>query len=473
MRQMSAKSRRAVAIVTVLFLLVAGVLAALYLTNRRDVTTSSAAAYQAYQEGLENFRRYYFKEAQVGFARALALDPNFAMAMLRLAGLSNRDQAASLIERAGRLRGRLTARERLFVDMANAEIQRNVEERNKIARAIFEKYPDDVDAAMVMSGIAMSQGHAEKALEIYSGLLAANPNNAGVYNQIGYYYAWRGEYDKAMESLKKYQFMAPDQANPYDSLGEVQAYSGHYDEAIANLNKALSLKPDFFDSIGHLGVAYEGKGDYGRAIENYMKAAKVTSIENRRSGFLGQAFRVAYFAGDVPAARRIVQQIENLPRDKQDEVHREIPGIVLDLMEGKPADAERRLTEIRPKLEAMFEKEKRDPGSKPYFPEWDLLMAAASAKQGRNDEAIALCEELINPPRPWDSFEGRLWVYEGRAILAGLLARKGDLDRAEKLLAENHKWNPSWAPMRPYELVVEQARREKVLAASAAPPKPG
>jgi len=388
------------------------------------------------------------------------------MAMLRLAGLSNHDQAVSLIERASRLRGRLSERERMFVDMANAEIQRKPEERNRIARAIFEKYPDDVDAAMVMSGIEMGQGHAERALEIYNGLLAINPNNAGVYNQIGYYYAYRGDYDKAMESLKKYQFMAPDQANPYDSLGEVQAYSGRYDEAIANLNRALTLKPDFFDSLAHLGIAYEGKGDYGRAMEYCLKAAKVTSIEGRRSGYLGQALRVAYFAGDVPAARRITEEIEKLPKDKQDDLRGVVPGIALELMEGRPAEAERRLTDLRPKLEAMFEKNKSDPGYKPYFPEWNLLMAAAKAKLGKNDEAIALCEGLINPPRPWEGFDARLWVYEGRAILAGLLARKGDLDRAEKLLAENHKWNPSWAPMRPFELVVEQARREKVMAAS-------
>src|SRR6266540_2609510 len=256
MRQMSAKSRRAVAVVAVLFLLVAGGLAAVYLTNRREVTTSSAAAYAAYREGVENNQRFYRKEAQVAFARALALDPNFAMAMLRLAGLSNSDQRTSLVERARRLRGRLTDRERLFVDMAYAEVQGKTEERNKLARAIFDKYPDDVDAAMILCNIEMSQGRAERALEIYSGLLARDPNNAAVYNSIGYYHAWRGDYDRAIENLRKYQFMAPDQANPYDSLGEVQAYSGHYDEAIANLNRALALKTDFFDSIFHLGVAY-------------------------------------------------------------------------------------------------------------------------------------------------------------------------------------------------------------------------
>ncbi len=111
MKRMSVKSRRAIALIAVVFLLVAGGLAALYLSNRREVTTSSAAAYEAYREGIENIQRFYRKEAQVAFARALALDPNFAMAMLRLAGLSNSDQrdlpgragapAARPVDRAG------------------------------------------------------------------------------------------------------------------------------------------------------------------------------------------------------------------------------------------------------------------------------------------------------------------------------------------------------------------------------------
>src|SRR5215467_4325595 len=95
-------SRRAYALVAAGVLLVAGAVAALYLTTgRREVTTSSAAAYQAYREGVENDRRFYRKEARALYAQALSLDPNFVMAMLRLASLSNRDQAMSLVERAG------------------------------------------------------------------------------------------------------------------------------------------------------------------------------------------------------------------------------------------------------------------------------------------------------------------------------------------------------------------------------------
>ena len=245
---MSSKSRRAVALVTVAFLLVAGGLAALLMTNRRECTTSSAAAYEAYQEGVANDRRYYFKDAQVAYAKALALDPNFAMAMLRLAKASNKDQQVSLIDRANRLRGRLNSRERLYLDLANADVAGNFEGIIKAAQAIRDRYPEDIDAAMILAANEMVKGNTDQALRIFSDLIAIDPNNAGVYNQIGYYYARLGDYDKAMENLRKYQFMAPDQANPYDSLGEVQAFSGHYPEAIANLNHALALKPDFYES---------------------------------------------------------------------------------------------------------------------------------------------------------------------------------------------------------------------------------
>jgi tetratricopeptide (TPR) repeat protein len=465
-------SRRGVALSAAVFLLVAGALAALYLRRNRDVTTSSEAAYEAYRQGIQNDRRFYRKEAQVDFARALSLDPNFAMAMLRLARISNHDQAQSLIERARRLRGRLTERERLWVDFASTAEKGNSKERLRIARTIHEKYPDDIDAAMLLCSDQMAQGHAEEAIRIYSELLEQDPNNAEVYNSIGYYYAWRGDYDKAMENLKKYQFMAPDQANPYDSLGEVQAFSGHYVEAIANLNRALSLKPDFFESTYHLGIVYEGRGDYAKAIECYEKAAREALNDGRRADLLGSALRAALLARDRAAVMEIGARAAELPKSKNAELLQAYAGVVLDLVEGRNTEAERRLEELKAGLLAMHEREAKGSDRKPHFPSCNGLMALAKAQQGKTDEAIALYELNANPPNPWDNFEGRRWVYEARASLAALLARKGDLDRAEKLLAENKKWNPSWAPTRPAELSVEQLRREKVLSASGAPATP-
>ena len=57
-------------------------------------------------------------------------------------------------------------------------------------------------------------------------------------------------------------------------------------------------------------------------------------------------------------------------------------------------------------------------------------------------------------------------IYEARAHVAAALAKRGDLDTAEKLIAENRKWNANWAPTRQAETAVAELRREKVLAAA-------
>jgi hypothetical protein len=59
-----------------------------------------------------------------------------------------------------------------------------------------------------------------------------------------------------------------------------------------------------------------------------------------------------------------------------------------------------------------------------------------------------------------------LTVYEAKAELAALLAKRGELERAEKLLEENKRWNPSWSPTRPAETTVAEVRRARVLASA-------
>ncbi|HWX24262.1 MAG TPA: tetratricopeptide repeat protein, partial [Vicinamibacteria bacterium] len=243
-------------------LLAAAVAAALLLNNRREVTTSSSAAYEAYREAVANENRYYFKEARVGFARALELDPAFPMAMLGLARQSGDfEQAKTLIRRAAREEGRLTERERLHVEMMVAYSERRNDDALKVARQLHAKYPNDQRSAMVLCRDEIQRGNSAEAIRIYQELLDNDPNNAEAYNQLGYHYGYRGDYERAMENLRKYQFIAPDTANPFDSLGENQAYAGHYTEAIENLNRALAVKADFSPAYEHLGVVYEGLGD--------------------------------------------------------------------------------------------------------------------------------------------------------------------------------------------------------------------
>lgn len=457
------------------FLLVAGVAVAgaLFMSSRRDLTTSSEAAYEAYKEGILNENRFYFKEARADFARALEKDPSFAMAMLGLARRSSdREQGATLVKRAARQESRLTERERLYVDLAVADVERRRDDVIKAARELHAKYPDDSRSASILAGDELGRGNPEQAIKIWEDLLAVDPNNAEAYNQIGYYYGYRGEYDKAMDNLQRYQFISPDNANPFDSLGENQANAGRYNEAIENLNRALAIKPDFGPAYWHLGVVHEGLGEYDKAYQSYLKAAELDDTDMRRE-YLVWAMRAALLGGDAPAARSAVAQLRKLPVDPKSD-HAAIDplafAILEDLIDGRAPEAERRLRELRPVIEGAFDKAskagKMVPGRKPHFPDWNVLMARALVMQGKADEAEKLYEANANPPNPFYDYNDRRFIMEARAKLAEYVARKGDLDKAEKLIAENRKWNPSWAPCRPSETAVAELRRAKVLAAS-------
>jgi tetratricopeptide (TPR) repeat protein len=473
MKGLGMRLRRAFWALGAVLLLAAGGAAALFLANRRDVTTSSAAAYQAYQEAVADEGRFYFKEARLGYARALELDPHFAMAMLGLARQSGEgasEQRKALLRRATREESRLTEHERYLVDMALAFNEKRQADGMKIARELRAKYPDDMQAASVLAHEQLARGDTGKAIRIFEEVLAVDPNNAEAYNQIGYYYGYQGDYDKAMEYLKKYQFIAANSANPFDSLGEVQANSGHYNEAIENLNRALAIKPDFAPAFWHLGVVYEGMGDYPKAIESYWKAADLDDKQGMPRYYGMMALRVAFFARDWQAVKQGFDRLAKLP-DANDE-NREVRGgfleAVLALSEGRASAAEQTLLAIRPKLEARWEDEYKSgvPGLRPHFPEWNAVMATALEAQGRTDEALQLWEANANPPNPFRDFLSRTWIMEARARVAAIVAKKGDLDRAEKLIAENRKWNPSWAPCRDSEKTVAELRRAKVLAAS-------
>jgi len=468
------KKRRILWVLGILLLAAVGGAAALFLSSRRDVTTTSEAAYEAYQEATLNESRFYFKEARVGFAKALELDPTFAMAMLGLARQSSDlDQRVTLIKRAAREKPHLTERERLHVDLNLADVEKNRDAALKVARELHAKYPDDVRSAMILAGEQQAKGNPDQAIKIFEELLAVDPNNAQAYNQIGYYYGYRGDYDRAIDNLTKYQFISPDNANPFDSLAENQANSGRYNEAIENLNRALAIKPDFAPAYWHLGVAYEGQAEYPKAVQSYEKASELEDSDNMRREYLVMAVRAAMIGGDPETARKLLERITKFPVDPKSDYAKVGPQFVaalLALNEGKPADAERRLRDLRPTLETLFgdnsKAGKMPPTMKPHYPQWNFLMAMALEQQGKTDDALKLYELNANPPNPFYDFGDRRWIMEGRAKVAEILARRGDLDKAEKLIAENRKWNPSWGPCRPAETAVAEMRRAKVLAAS-------
>ena len=196
----------------------AGTAVAVLARSGRDVTTTSAEAYELYQKGLEDERRMYHKDALASYAKALELDPHFTMATLRLAGnLAGRDRerARSLVQCVSRNPGNLNEREKLFLAVFEAELLgKDLKKSGELIREYVRRFPDDPEGYFRLAGVLMREGKTEEMLATYERLLSLDPNQATAYNSLGYHFIGRRDFVKGEDYLKRYRFLAPDQANP-------------------------------------------------------------------------------------------------------------------------------------------------------------------------------------------------------------------------------------------------------------------
>ncbi len=452
-----------------LLLLAAGVSAAFFMSHRRDVTTSSEAAYDSFKEGLANEQRMYSKEARLAFAKALELDPTFAMAMLGLSRHSkDEDQRSALVRRAAKEKDRLTERERLHVEQALAYEEKRYDEALKIASEIHQKFPADTRSATMLAYQEISKGNTDHAIKIFEELLTIDPNNAEAYNQIGYFYGYPRRLRQGRRGLQALPVHRGRQGQPLrlprggpGLLGPLQRGDREPEPGARDSSPTSWIRSRTSPS------STRDVGEYRKAIETYERAVEITDDPKRQRDYFGRAARAAFYLDDRDEMRRLFARCRAV---KLEGKHAEIDDAFLDaalaLVDGHAAQAEKMVRAVQPKLDALLAQENLPKDWKPHFPQLNFMLALTLEEQGKADEALEYWKKNANPPRPFDNFEERRMIYEARAKVAVALAKKGDLDRAEKLIAENRKWNPSWAPTRPEETTVAELRREKVLAAS-------
>lgn len=155
-----------------------------------NVTTKSLEALQAYSLG---------HEAQVAkddpaagipfFQRAISLDPNFAMAYVRLgaeyANLGESILSADSTRKAYELRDRTSAQEKLYIS-ANYDllVAGNLEAARTTIELWTQLYPRDYAAQYKLAGSYAALGDYEKALTAAQEAVKLNPRSAAYYSNL-------------------------------------------------------------------------------------------------------------------------------------------------------------------------------------------------------------------------------------------------------------------------------------------------
>jgi TolB-like protein/Tfp pilus assembly protein PilF len=240
--------------------------------------TDNIDAYTYYLKGREYYYRYTKRDNENAielFEKALALDPNYALAC---AGLG--DAYGQGVEKWGFPDS--------WVDSAIAVSNKAI----SIDPNLAEGYK--------ALGLAYGLKHwGRKSLEAYEKALEINPNYHPALGNIGYMNMILGKYDEALKWMKK--SLAANPTIPYSYAGIGAAYVGlaDYAKAIEWFNKALALQPDLIDAQLGLAFVHAAQGEYQQFLE---QAQRILSLQPDNMVGLGMAGMAESLLGDYAEA---------------------------------------------------------------------------------------------------------------------------------------------------------------------------
>ncbi len=239
--------------------------------DARTLPTRSETALRAYVEALESADAPAGNQA---FGQAVAADPSFGAAWAdwaqALIARGDRTAAAQALASARANVSRFQNLERARLAVVAAALTGDREGQRRALGALALTMPADTGVLRQLAALDTAGHRYLDAAAWYERIAQRQPEDAAVFNLLGYAYAWGGRSEKAIQALERYRALAPKEANPIDSLGDVQYSFGHFAEA-AKLYEESDAKDRAF-----LGGGSLYKAAWARLMQGDRKTADAT-----------------------------------------------------------------------------------------------------------------------------------------------------------------------------------------------------
>jgi len=274
----------------------------------KDVSTSSIEAYRYYVEGIDLHNRAREQEALPLLEKAVATDPNFAMALTKLAvvesNLGHPLKREEYSKRAIEHLDRLSPRERYYIEgyyYSNKvdSIQRAIDAYKKA----IELYPDQASARHNLGLLYAQIGREEDAIPLYEELRRRGMAYPTTYTNLAATYRNLGQYDKAYEVLQDYVRANPNVSQGYRGLGDLLGVWGKYDEAMAAYDKAEALAPGDFSVLASRRGVYGVRDQWAEVEAINERLLTSNDPQWRLNGLLSQGNEQLYKGRSADAMR--------------------------------------------------------------------------------------------------------------------------------------------------------------------------
>ncbi|MBC7349110.1 MAG: protein kinase [Candidatus Aminicenantes bacterium] len=443
-----------------------------------DLTTSSMEAYGYFLQGRDYVLNLQAADGKKYLEKALALDPDFAVAWLSLSEAEfqlldwrARDEALKKAKEHG---GKASEKERLTIEAQFAEIiDKDPEKRRRLLEELTRKYPQEKHAFYELGSAHYTGKRYAEAVQAFERAIALDPQFGPAYNMLGYSHAASGEFAKAEDAFRRYIAANPGDPNPVDSLAELYVYMGQLDKAEAKYREVLRTHPDFDGSLRGLAYLYALREDYGemaRHLDEFVARSTPTQrmealwlvsfydfllgrLESAFSGYAelkgiaekyGQDYvarHVDWISGYILSEQGRFDEARRAYRSYEEYYARANPGRPsslravkalhsgwVELKQGRAQVARSRAEEIKSVLAEFTEEEKPDS----YTIQYQLLAAEAALAGGSTEEAVSAAREvrLQDFPGMTTPVLARYNTPFLKDVLARAYWKAGDLDKA-------------------------------------------
>jgi len=116
------------------------------------------------------------------------------------------------------------------------------------------------------------EGQYKRAEKLYLKLIAADPQEASLYNKLALVYLGSKEFKDAARSLEQALQIEPDNDTFYNNLGLLFYQQGNFEESVENYEQSIDINNKVASRFMNLGLAYFMLKKYRKAAEAYEKA---------------------------------------------------------------------------------------------------------------------------------------------------------------------------------------------------------
>jgi tetratricopeptide (TPR) repeat protein len=260
------------------------------------LSTTSKVARQEIADGAREFDMNRPEEAYVHMQRAIAADPNFAMAELwaYISAQSQKD-AVDHLNRAVALAPKASKSEQLQIQAEKKAFDGDDSGSVALMEQAATQSANDPRLWTNLGFRLLNIGEEQKAPAVIEKAIAAGPNFEPAYilESVVYTLATPYDFKKAEDAARKAVALEPNESDPHDYLGDALRAQGKLEEAGAEYTKCAELDPTrggCLQQRGHvntfLGKYPEARADYDAAVALSTGNAKPTLAAYRSFVYL-------------------------------------------------------------------------------------------------------------------------------------------------------------------------------------------